>query len=103
MVDADFMAQTAGHGQNCYIKATSYLNIGVTKRFFNDSFSVKLEARDIFDTANERVKMYNGDILVSTANYQGSRNLRLTLRYRLNASRSKYRGTGAGSSEKDRL
>lgn len=102
-VDADFMAQTAGHGQNCYIKATSYLNIGVTKRFFNDSFSVKLEARDIFDTANERVKMYNGDILVSTANYQGSRNLRLTLRYRLNASRSKYRGTGAGSSEKDRL
>lgn len=102
-VDADFMAQTAGHGQNCYIKATSYLNLGVAKSFLNGDFTVRLDARDIFDTSSERVIMYNGDILVSSANYQEARHLSLTLRYNFNSSRSKYRGTGAGSSEKDRL
>ena len=47
--------------------------------------------------------MYNGAIKVGANNYQESRNLILSLRYNFNASRSKYKGTGAGSEEKKRF
>lgn len=36
-------------------------------------------------------------------NYNDSRQVRLRVSYRFNASRSKYKGTGAGEDEKARL
>ena len=50
-------------------------------------FSIQFNANDIFDTNNERIVMYNGDIKVTTVNYQESRNVMLTLRYNINTSR----------------
>ena len=91
------------NGQNCYIKATSYLNIGVRKSFFNNTLTLQLKANDIFNVNNERIIMYNGDIKVASDNYHESRNLVLSLRYNFNTSRSKYRGKGAGLNEKKRL
>lgn len=103
IIDADFMVQTSGSAENCYLKARSYLNFGVRKSFFDDMFSIQFNANDIFDTNNERIVMYNGDIKVTTVNYQESRNVMLTLRYNINTSRSKYKGTGAGQAEKNRM
>ncbi|MGM9731348.1 MAG: outer membrane beta-barrel family protein [Prevotella sp.] len=103
LIDVDYMFQTAGNGQNCYIKATSYLNIGVRKSFFNNTLTLQLKANDIFNVNNERIIMYNGDIKVASDNYHESRNLVLSLRYNFNTSRSKYRGKGAGLNEKKRL
>lgn len=103
VIDVDFMAQTSGNAQNCHIKSVSYLNIGLRKSFINNNLIVQLKANDIFNTNNERVTMYNGDITVSTSNFQESRNVMLTIQYNLNTSRSKYKGSGAGHEEKNRF
>lgn len=102
-IDADCMFQTAGNAQNCYIKATSDISLGVRKTFFNDALSVQLKVNDIFNTNNERIIMYDGDIKVGSNNYHESRNLVFSLRYNFNSSRSKYSGKGAGLNEKKRL
>lgn len=101
--NVDLMVQTAGNAQNCYIKASGYVNVDVSKSFFNNDLTIKFSANDIFDTNNERIVMYNGDIKVSANNYQESRNVNMSVRYTFNTSRSKYKGSGAGNDEKNRL
>lgn len=103
IIDANFMVQSSGNAENCYLKSRSSFNIGIRKSFFNDTFIIQLQANDIFNMNNERIVMYNGDIKVSTENYQESRNIVFSLRYNFNTSRSKYKGSGAGLNEKSRL
>ena len=103
LVDVDCMVQTAGNAQNCDVKATSSVNIGIRKSLFNDALTVQLKANDLFNTNNEHIIMYNGDIKVGSRNFQESRHLLFSVRYNFNTSRSKYGGTGAGSDEKKRL
>jgi hypothetical protein len=102
-IDIDLMAKSSGYQQNSYLKTSSYINIGVRKAIFDKNFTVGLTANDIFNKNNSRITTYNGDIKINTNNYQESRNIVLTLQYNLNASRSKYKGTGAGINEKRRL
>lgn len=64
---------------------------------------MQLKVNDIFNTNNERIIMYDGDIKVGSNNYHESRNLVFSLRYNFNSSRSKYSGKGAGLNEKKRL
>lgn len=101
--DIDLMVRSSGYRQNSYLKAAGYLNLGIRKSFFDNKFTVGLTANDIFNTNNSRMITYNGDIKVITNNYQESRNIVLTFRYNFNTSRSKYKGTGAGINEKNRL
>lgn len=102
-IDVDFMYQSSGNAQNCYLKQTNYLNIGIRKSFFENKLLLQFKVNDVFNKNNERIIMYNGAIKVGANNYQESRNLILSLRYNFNASRSKYKGTGAGSEEKKRF
>lgn len=102
-VDVDFMFQSSGNAQNCFLKQTSCLNIGIRKSFFDNKLSLQLKFNDVFNKNNERIIMYNGVIKVGANNYQESRNLVLSLRYNFNVSRSKYKGTGAGAEEKKRF
>lgn len=103
VIDADAMVQTSGNAQNCYLKAVSYLNLGIRKSFFNDCLTIQLKANDILNNNNERILLYNGDIKVGSNNYHESRNIILSLRYRFNTSQSKYKGIGAGANEKKRF
>ncbi|MCD8312882.1 MAG: TonB-dependent receptor family protein [Bacteroidales bacterium] len=102
-LDADFMVQTAGYMQNCFVKALGHINVSAQKTFFNDTFAVKLEVTDITKTDYSRVVLYCGNVRTYSNNQYDSRRVRLTLRYNFNATSSRYRGTGAGSSEKNRL
>lgn len=103
IIDVDFMAQTSGDGQNCNIKFVSYLNIGVRKSLLNNCLDVQLKVNDIFNTNNERVTMYHDDIKVSSSNYKESRNVMITVQYKFNATRTRYKGSGAGQEEKNRF
>ncbi len=102
-VDADFTVQTAGYSQNCFVKAMSILNVSVQKSFFNDTFVVKLSGNDLYHGNVNTAILYSGNVRTFDRTTFDSQNVCLTLRYNFNASSSKYRGTGAGSSEKNRL
>lgn len=84
-------------------KQVAWMDMGIRKSFFKNTLDVNVQATDIFATQRDKSIMY-GDIMVYNKwNYQDSRQVRLMVTYRFNASRSKYKGTGAASDEMRRL
>lgn len=79
------------------------LNAKLYKAFFNNTFSVTLEAYNIFNKRNYRQTSYCRDVTVYTADRTNNREYWLTLQYTFNATNDRYRGRGAGASEKSRL
>ena len=80
-----------------------YVNAKIYKGFFNDAFSVTLEAKDLFNTSQNDTMMRNDAVKIVQKNYSSGRSVMLTLQYRFNTTRDRYRGTGAGNSEKSRF
>jgi len=101
-VDAQFM--TKGWDKNVYLRNTPwYVNAKIYKGFFNDAVSVTLEAKDIFNTAANNLRLYNNAVQIVQSNLSPGTSVMLTLQYRFNTTRDRYRGTGAGSAEKSRF
>ncbi len=80
-----------------------HINAKIYKGFRNDSFSVTLEAKDLFDSSQRDAQLFSDAVVIEQTNYSPSRSVMLTLQYRFNTTRDRYRGTGAGNSEKSRL
>lgn len=80
-----------------------YVNAKIYKGFFNNAFSVTVEAKDLFNTSGNNAKMYNDAVKLVQNNFTPGRSVMLTLQYRFNTTRDRYRGTGAGNSEKSRF
>ena len=80
-----------------------YVNAKIYKGFFQDSFSVTLEVKDLFDSAKSNFNLCSDAVQIQQKNFSPSRSVMLTLQYRFNTTRDRYRGTGAGNSEKSRF
>lgn len=100
---ADFQFMTAGNGQNTFMKPTNKIDLMVRKSFLNNNLSLTLYATDLLNNNSDRATMYSGDIMTYNYNQFESRSIRFAIRYKFNATRSKYRGTGAGDNEKSRM
>ena len=101
-VDAQLM--TRSWDNNMKLSNTPwYVNAKIYKGFFNSAFSVTLEAKDLFDTFHNDVLMYNDAVQLVQKNFTSGRSVMLTLQYRFNATRDRYRGTGAGNAERSRF
>jgi hypothetical protein len=88
-----------------FVKSKSYSSIAaqVSKSFLNKSLTVSVNARDIFKTEKERWTMYGLSVIMNKDCYNYTQRVGITITYNLNATRSKYKGTGAGNDEKKRL
>jgi len=101
-VDAQLMTHTWDN--NMKISNTPwYVNAKIYKGFFNNAFSITLEAKDIFDSAKNNILMYSDAVQIVQKNFSPGSSVMLTLQYRFNTTRDRYRGTGAGNSEKSRF
>lgn len=80
-----------------------YINAKLYKGFFNNTFSVSLEAKDLFDSAQKNVHLCSDAVQIVQKSYSPGRSIMLTLQYRFNTTHDRYRGTGAGNSEKSRF
>jgi hypothetical protein len=80
-----------------------YVNAKIYKGFFDNAFSVTLEAKDLFNTSRNEAVLYNDAVQIAQKNFTPGRSVMLTLQYRFNTTRDRYRGTGAGNSEKSRF
>ena len=101
-VDAQLM--TRGWDNNTRLTNTPwYVNAKIYKGFFNDAFSVTIEAKDLFDSAKRDFNLCSDAVQIQQKNYSPGRSVMLTLQYRFNTTRDRYRGTGAGNSEKSRF
>ena len=84
------------------LRATAKLNLSVTKTFLNDRLSIKVAGRNIFNAQQHVMLRYGLRNLTQESHYD-SRELQVTVRYKFNATQSKYKGTGAGLEERSRL
>lgn len=102
-LNVDMAWESAGNDRNMYRKSCSYMNAKLYKAFFNNSFSVTIEANDIFDKRNYGVTTFSHDITRYVCVTNLSRSFYLTLQYTFNSSRDRYKGRGAGSNAQNRF
>lgn len=104
MIGLDASIQSKGAYQNVYFEhPTGSVDISVRKSFLKDALSVELRGNDLLDTNREFIHLYSGDYNIYQKNYYDRREFSVTVRYKFNATKSKYKGTGAGQSQKNRI
>ena len=79
------------------------LYIGLTKTFFDDRLSVKVAGHDLFHRNGQDVLVHFGELTLWQHRTNETRYAEVTVRYHFNWTRNKYKGTGAGNNEKNRL
>ena len=79
------------------------INARVQKTFFDGNLTAALFANDIFRNLRDRWTGYYPVTTTAKDAYVYTRHIGVSLSYNFNATRSKYKGTGAGNDEKNRL
>ena len=105
LLQADFNMHTHGNtGSNIWVDCTNpMLSLSVSKDFFQHRLNIKLTGNDLLNGGINHVLLYSNRMMYRKMEDNDSRCIQLSLRYRFNVTPSKYKGTGAGNSEKNRL
>lgn len=103
MVYANFSYRSDFESENIHMNKTWQLSLSASK-IFNQHWDVKLSFNDIFNTARKvGATIYSGMRRIDNNRYNTVRGVELTVGYKFNTSKSKYKGKGAGKSEIERL
>lgn len=95
---------TKGHERNIYFRKPMFCtNISIYKACMKNRLSFQLFVYDLFGTNDQHFIAYFGKMRNMIYDAQSTSKLSLTVRYTFNASRSKYKGTGAGLEQKGRI
>lgn len=101
-LDADY--QGPGDFQNIYMSEHRLgVNIGLTKSFLDNRLRVELKGHDLFKGLKGNNLLYDSQMEFYQQNRYDSREVELTIRYKFNSAKNKYKGTGAGNTEINRL
>ena len=84
-------------------KSTNTLNASVRKSFFKNALAVEVFANNILDDESTETRIYSKSYSVRQLSKRSMRTYGVTLRYNFNTAQSKYKGTGAGKSQKARM
>ena len=100
---ADFSFTSKGDQENISLTKARYrLDLSVTKSFLGDHLSVMVKGHNLLNS-QDQVRLNYGARTLWQNSRTDSREVEFTVRYKFNAAQSKYKGTGAGVSEKERL
>ena len=102
-INADAYYQTKCQPINAeYLENSWYMNLNLYKGFMNNRMSLQLQVSDLFNTRKSHVLVYSG-LRTMELEDEMRRTVSLTFRYKFNPTKSKYKGTGAGQSQKARM
>ena len=102
-LNADYTYISCGFWRDFEIIAPSHkVDVSVRKSFLNDALSVELRGHDLL-LAKDDVFTETDVFSILQYNIRDTRKASLTIRYRFNSARSKYKGTGAGEQQKSRM
>ena len=101
VLTADVLGHTSGDRAIIHEKPSYQLNMGLSKKL--RQWTLQLQATDMFHTARNSMDFYGDSSVDRIWKYSDARGVKLTVRYRFNSTTSKYKGQGAGFSEKSRL
>ncbi len=105
LLQADFNIHTHGYtGSNFKVETyNAMLSLSVSKDLFKRRLNVKLSGNDLFNQGAATGTFYFTRMKMNKTEDNDTRCVTLSLRYRFNVTPTKYRGTGAGNAEKNRL
>ena len=85
-------------------RAIGQVNARISKSFLkDDALTVIVTVNDILHTGYTYFNAYGDHVYSESTRYYDNQRIGLQLSYKFNATKSKYKGTGAGQSEKNRL
>ena len=97
-------AQTKGDDETSYMYRNYFSsNLSIYKSFLKGKMVVFFYANDLLGTGNMHSKMYSGSMREIIHHDYSISEYSLTIRYRFNVAKKKYKGTGAGQSQKSRV
>ena len=105
LLQADFNMHTHGYtGSNFKTEtANAMLSLSVSKDLLKQRLNIKLTGNDLFSRGIGHGTFYFNRMTFTKTEDNDTRYVSLSLRYRFNVTPSKYKGTGAGNAEKNRL
>lgn len=100
-VDLDYSSK--GNYSNSYMMETGGCNIGLRNTFLKNTLSVNFEVIDIFATQRDSYAFYGDINYFNKWSHKDKRQMKLSISYRFNAARNKYKGKGAIKEDARRL
>ncbi|WP_027454328.1 TonB-dependent receptor domain-containing protein [Segatella baroniae] len=95
---------TKGHEENNYVYKPMFdTDLSIYKSFLKDCLTFQLYVNDVFGTNDSHVIGKYGKLKETIFDEFSTSKISLTVRYKFNVTRSKYKGTGAGLSQKNRM
>lgn len=95
---------TKGYEENHYIyKPMFNTDLSIYKGFMKDCLTLQLYVSDVFGTNDSHIIGKYGKLKETVFDEFSTSKISLTVRYKFNTTRSKYKGTGAGDSQKNRM
>ncbi len=101
IINGDISGRTRGDMDVVTLRPSWQINLGVSKNLGDWFF--QMQATDILKTARGSMITYGTRLTLDKWNYSDTRSVRLIIRYSFNTARSKYKGKGAGITERNRL
>ena len=103
-LNVDYRYQSKGNTMNVYLaKEQHVLDVSISKSFLKDALTLEIKGNDLLYKCWDADLLYNQKMELLQVSKRGTRDLQLTLRYKFNTTCSKYKGTGAGNAELNRL
>lgn len=103
IIGINYSYNTSGHSGAILVKRSNRLDLRINKNFLRNQLSLSLQANDIFKSSYNSSIYYGNNMNMNIRNYSDSRNFQVSIVYRFNYTRSKYKGDGAGEDEKERF
>lgn len=95
---------TKGYEENHYIyKPMFNTDLSIYKGFLKDCLTFQLYVNDVFGTNDSHIIGKYGKLKETIFDEFSTSKISLTVRYKFNVTRSKYKGTGAGDRQKNRM
>ena len=102
-LNADYTYTSRGYWRDFKIVSPGHnLGISIRKSLLKDALSIELRGHDLLQ-AKDDFFMQTQAYSIFQGNIRDTRKASLTIRYRFNSTRSKYKGTGAGEQQKSRM
>ncbi len=104
-LEANMNIMTKGDVINFHMESPSYrLGFVVQKCWLkNDALCLRVSINDVLQRSVQDMRMSCGGYQMSESQVRSNHRLNISLRYTFNASKSKYKGTGAGQAERQRM
>lgn len=98
------LGQTSGDDETSYMYRNYFsTNLSIYKSFLKGKLIVFFYANDLLGTGNTHSRMYSGAMREIVHHDYSISDFSLTIRYRFNVLKGKYKGTGAGQDQKSRM